>query len=67
MDISSILLLFDLFYGHLVYSVKIWYSLPRFGTFYFTKKTGNLGWHDEETKKSGKKSDSFAAAATGRK
>jgi hypothetical protein len=42
MTIGSILLLFALFCGHLVYFMAIWYILPRFGMLY-QEKSGNPG------------------------
>jgi hypothetical protein len=36
----SILLLLEIFYDHLVYSVVIWYNFPRFGILYL-EKSGN--------------------------
>jgi hypothetical protein len=40
--ISSILLLLEIFYGHLVYFVVIWYIFARFGILY-QEKSGNPG------------------------
>jgi hypothetical protein len=40
MDIRPILQAFDMFYGHLVYFVVIWYIFPRFGMLY-QEKSGN--------------------------
>jgi hypothetical protein len=40
MDIWSILRPFDIFYGHLVYFVVIWYIFPRVGKLY-QEKYGN--------------------------
>jgi hypothetical protein len=41
-DISSILLSFGIFYGHLVYFMVILVYFPRFGLFYL-EKSGNPG------------------------
>jgi hypothetical protein len=38
--IWSILLLLEIFYGHLVYFVVIWYNFPQFGILY-QEKSGN--------------------------
>jgi hypothetical protein len=38
----SILLPLEIFYGHLVYFVVIWYIFPRFGILY-QEKSGNPG------------------------
>jgi hypothetical protein len=40
MDIGSILGPFDIFYGHLVYFVVIWYIFPRVGILH-REKSGN--------------------------
>jgi hypothetical protein len=40
MIIWSILLLLEIFYGHLVYFVVMWYIFPRFGILY-QEKSGN--------------------------
>jgi hypothetical protein len=40
MTIWSILLPLEIFYGHLVYFVVIWYIFPRFGILY-QEKSGN--------------------------
>jgi hypothetical protein len=42
MTIWPVLLLLEIFYGHLVYFVVIWYIYPRFGILY-PEKSGNPG------------------------
>jgi hypothetical protein len=42
MTIWSILRPLEMFYGHLVYFVVIWYISPRFGILY-QEKSGNAG------------------------
>jgi hypothetical protein len=44
MTIWSILLLFEIFYGHLVHFVVIWYIFPRFGILY-QETSGNPVGH----------------------
>jgi hypothetical protein len=43
MTISTILEPLEIFYGHLVYFMVIWYIFPRFGIF-DQEKSGNLDW-----------------------
>jgi hypothetical protein len=42
LTISSILRTLEIFFGHLVYFVVIWYIFPRFGILY-QEKSGNPG------------------------